>query len=120
MKTKYTDEFEKFWYLYPRRWVESSGQWVKIGKYEAFVAWKRISKQERVFIMTILPKLKSNRYTPDASRWLKKRRWEDFEQSAKKVADFKRPTLSSSKTPDMVHSDKVRKQIDKLSDSMKV
>lgn len=117
MKTNYTPEFESFWNKYPKRWVESSGSWVKIGKYEAFQAWKRLAKSEREIIMMVLPKVKANKFTPDAHRWLKKRRWEDFEikNSRKKMPIFRR---ESQKDSELVQSDKVREQVNRLATSL--
>lgn len=83
-KVKYTAAFKEFWKLWPGRWRPEGGPVIKVGKYLAFIEWKRLDREEHEFI--ILKVLRSGRlkargtqYLPDANRWLKRRGWEDFE-----------------------------------------
>ena len=43
----YSLEFETFWKDYPKRWYRRSGRYYKVGKWEAFQAWKRLSQKDR-------------------------------------------------------------------------
>lgn len=75
----YTEEFEIFWKAYPKRWNRSSGRHYKVGKWEAFHAWKRLSQKDRNDILIKVKYMKSGEFVLDAHRWLKKRRFDDME-----------------------------------------
>lgn len=75
----YTEEFEIFWKIYPKRWNRSSGKHYKVGKYEAFQAWKRLSQKDRCKILIVVKYMQDGEFVLDAHRWLKKRRFDDME-----------------------------------------
>jgi len=74
---KYTEDFEKFWEVYPK----------KIGKGEAFKAWKKI-KPSQVLQQKIIESINNQskseqwikdggQYIPNAQKWLNGSRWDD-------------------------------------------
>lgn len=79
---KYSEEFNKFWKLWPGRWQPESNRYVKVGKYEAWLEWRRLSKEDQKSVSIIVKsgriKDAGTRYLPDACRWLKRRRFDDF------------------------------------------
>ena len=75
----YTEEFERFWRAYPKRWNRESGRYYKVGKWEAFQAWKRLSNKDKADIFLKVKYMKTGQYVLDAHRWLKKRRFDDIE-----------------------------------------
>ena len=75
----YTEEFEVFWKAYPKRWNRSSGKYYKVGKWEAFQVWKRLSQKDRNDILIKVNYMKTGEFVLDAHRWLKKRRFDDIE-----------------------------------------
>lgn len=76
---KYTKDFLEFWKAYPKRWNRDSGVYYKVGKWEAFQAWKRISQKDRDNILVKVKYMKNGEFVLDAHRWLKKRRFDDIE-----------------------------------------
>ncbi len=80
--TKYTDDFESFWQLWPGRYDVDNQKTRKVGKWQAFQEWQRLSEVDSERVMTLVKsgRIKSGgtRYLPDAFRWLNKRRWEDY------------------------------------------
>ena len=76
---EYAAEFEMFWKAYPKRWNRSSGKYYKVGKWEAFQVWKRLSQKDRNDILIKVKYMKNGEFVLDAHRWLKKRRFDDIE-----------------------------------------
>lgn len=76
---QYSEEFETFWKQYPKRWVVSSGKWVKVGKWEAREEWDKLSREEQTKALAVVKKVPAGRATQDAHRWLKHRRFDDYE-----------------------------------------
>ncbi len=76
---EYTEEFEKFWRDYPKRWNRSSGKHYKVGKWEAFQVWKRLSQKDKNKILIVVKYMQTGEFVLDAHRWLKKRRFDDME-----------------------------------------
>ncbi len=70
----YTKEFKEFWQLYPGR-TNKVGRIIKQDKLGAFVEWRKLTKEERQLAMSKHPK--QGKYTPDARKWLRHKRWED-------------------------------------------
>ena len=106
MRTKYTEEFEAFWGLYPRRWIVSSGVWVKIGKRKAFRVWSRLSKDDHSDIMAVIKRFREGKFVPDAWRWLRDVGWEDFDVAPRRPPD--------KQDPELIASDKRQKAVAKL------
>lgn len=79
MKNRYTDEFMAFWLKYPGRWNESSGAYIKQGKYEAAKEWDNLNKTEKVQAMFAVTKICKGKYILDACRWLKRKMFDDFD-----------------------------------------
>jgi len=75
----YTPEFETFWKAYPERWNRSSGKHYKVGKWEAFQVWKRLSQKDKDKILLVVKYMKTGEFVLDAHKWLKKRRFDDIE-----------------------------------------
>ena len=80
--TKYSDEFQQFWKAWPGRYNSDSQQTIKVGKYQAYAEWQRLSADDKETVMQLVKsgrlKSRGTKYLPDAYRWLNKRRWEDF------------------------------------------
>lgn len=79
---KYSEDFERFWTAWPGRWRPEDRVYIKVGKYEASLEWKLLSKDDHRDIVRIVESGKVKRagtiYLPDACRWLKRKRWHDF------------------------------------------
>lgn len=83
----YTQEFENFWIVYPK----------KVGKGKAFDSWKKIkpNKQRQEQIITAIQKQKQTRqwqsdngqYIPNPATWLNQRRWDDEVEIPKNTVD---------------------------------
>ena len=80
--TNYTEDYERFWKGWPGRWKPETHRPTKVGKYEAWLEWKRLSVQDKAVAIKVVEsgrvKDAGTQYLPDASRWLHRRRWEDF------------------------------------------
>jgi hypothetical protein len=76
---KYTPDFQDFWYSYPSR-VSDAGTFVKVGKYDAFVQWRKLPVEIRQKCLMLVKNkmVKSSKFTQDACRFLSHRRWEDY------------------------------------------
>ena len=73
---KYTPEFEAFWKKFRGRWNRETDRYIKVGKYEAFQEWLRLSpcEQEKAIKVAHRP---SGQYVPDGVRWLRGKRFDD-------------------------------------------
>lgn len=75
----YTPIFEQFWKEYPPRWSDSKSVWKKCDKSGAFNEWKKLSLAEQTLALAKVASVEKSKYTPDARKWLKHKRWEDVE-----------------------------------------
>lgn len=78
-KGKYADEFLVFWNKYPERWIKSSDTKVKVGKDLAAEQWDKLSQSEQQYILRVVGRLRVGESVPDAWRWLRDRKWKDYE-----------------------------------------
>lgn len=78
-KGKYTEDFETFWEKYPTRWVPESDKHVKIGKDLAWQQWRKIGEDAHRYILGIISQMKSGKAVPDPWRWLRDKKWKDYE-----------------------------------------
>ncbi|KKK76776.1 hypothetical protein LCGC14_2860270 [marine sediment metagenome] len=81
-KEEYSKEFLAFWWKYPPRWIKSSGRYSHVGKDLAWKQWRKLSVKTQQYIWSILPVyVKSIPPTiiPDAWRWLRDKKWLDYE-----------------------------------------
>jgi hypothetical protein len=76
---KYTPDFEKFWWGYPSR-RHDDGTFVKIGKWDAFVQWRKLPVEIRQKCLMLVENkmIPCCKITKDAHRFLAHRRWEDY------------------------------------------
>jgi hypothetical protein len=76
---KYTPDFEKFWWGYPSR-RHDDGTFVKIGKWDAFVQWRKLPVEIRQKCLMLVENkiIPCCKITQDAHRFLAHRRWEDY------------------------------------------
>ena len=74
---KYTPEFEAFWTCWKGRWNRENDSYAKVGKYEAFQVWGKLTpdEQQKAIATAHRP---SGQYVPDAVRWLKGKRFDDY------------------------------------------
>ncbi len=72
----YTEQFELFWKKFKGRWNEDWSSYDKGGKREAFEEWEKLKIEEQRQAWSVAHKTGS-KITPDACRWLKKKRFED-------------------------------------------
>lgn len=87
--TEYDDNFEAFWSLYPKRWHKDSDKHVKIGKAKAWERWRFMRKKDQLHTMAILPVFTREcdaRIYPDAWRWLRDKKYEDYDLEKAKPA----------------------------------
>jgi len=76
----YTDEFEIFWKIYPKRWNRDLGVYVKRKKWPAFEKWQKLSQVIRNDCLTKVRLIKQTEGTPrDCVTWLNQRGWDDIE-----------------------------------------
>ena len=78
---KYTVQFEQFWKLYPGR-TNDRGRIIKNDKERAALVWMKLTTEQRKLAMTNHPE--QGRYTPDARKWLKYKRWQDEDVTEQK------------------------------------
>lgn len=76
-KVKYTSEFEFFWTKFKGRWSPDKDRYVKVGKFEAFQEWCKLTVEEQKKATAVADSV-SGKYTPDACRWLKRKLFDDF------------------------------------------
>lgn len=101
--TKYDDNFLAFWSLYPERWIKDSDRRVKLGKAKAWEGWRFMRKADQQHAMAVLPLFKMTndaRYIPDAWRWLRDKKYEDYEPGEPKK---KQPEKTTSVLHDMAY-----------------
>lgn len=79
IKNRYTDDFLEFWVKYPSRWNRDSDRLYKVGKWDAMQEWAKLSIEERELALVAVRRLRRGQYILDAHRWLKKRRFDDYE-----------------------------------------
>jgi len=76
----YTEEFETFWKLYPKRWNRDLGVYVKRKKWPAFEKWQKLSQAIRNECLAKARLIKATEGTPrDCVTWLNQRGWDDIE-----------------------------------------
>lgn len=83
-EAEYTKEFESFWKKFKGRWNPDKGKYIKVGKHEAFEEWRKLSLDEQRAAWRAAGKT-GDKFTPDACRWLKNRRFDDYQNEEKKV-----------------------------------
>lgn len=76
---EYTEEFKYFWKQWKGRWNKEDDTYTKVGKREAFAEWEKLSLDDKRWAAAVADRTKGE-YTPDACRWLKHRRFEDFKK----------------------------------------
>lgn len=75
--TKYTEAFELFWRCYPPRWSETRNVWRRADKPGAFAEWQKLTPDEMIAALQSARKEEMSKWTPDARKWLKHKRWQD-------------------------------------------
>ncbi len=76
----YTEEFETFWKLYPKRWNRDMGGYVKRKKWPAFEKWQKLDQAIRNECLAKARLIKATEGTPrDCVTWLNQRGWDDIE-----------------------------------------
>lgn len=73
----YSEEFELFWKKFKGRWKPETDEYVKVGKYDAFQEWQKLTVDEQRRAWTAADRVKGE-YVPDACRWLKRKLFDDF------------------------------------------
>lgn len=116
-KEEYSKEFLVFWAAYPRRWIKSSDRYVKIGKEDAWTEWRRLSEAEQKWAMYSVKFERTTEFIPDAHRWLKHKRFKDYDYVKPVV---KRESIKPAKDSELVKSDLVREQVNKLAKGMEM
>ena len=77
---EYTQEFETFWALYPKRWNRDLGGYVKRKKWPAFEKWQKLPQSIRNDCLAKARLIKATEGTPrDCVTWLNQRGWDDIE-----------------------------------------
>lgn len=75
----YTREFELFWERFKGRWDTEKSEYIKVGKDLAFEQWEKLSLEDKRWAWWAADK-PSGKYVPDAFRWLRDRKFEDYER----------------------------------------
>lgn len=117
---EFSEEFTMFWKRFPYRWIQSSRSKAKVGKYEAWEEWQKLSDNIRQYIFKILPQMRSGEAVPDAWRWLAKKRWTDYElprkplsPEAAAIADGALKSVPQEKSMAVKANEQVRKLLGK-------
>ena len=76
--TQYSPEFIEFWKRYPARYIPSSGRHVKLNKFKAWKVWKGMSLGDKRDAWRYANRKGSEKFVPDAFRWLRDKCWEDY------------------------------------------
>lgn len=74
----YSVEYNKFWAVFPKRYIKRSNSWVKRGKYDGWEVWQNMTEEEQGLALALVVNEKAAEATQDVHRWLKGRRWEDY------------------------------------------
>lgn len=79
-KGKYSPEFESFWKKFKGRYIPDDDRHEKGSKLLAFEEWEKLSldDQRKAWKVADRPK---GKMVPDGCRWLKNRRFDDFDRS---------------------------------------
>lgn len=76
----YTEEFETFWSLYPKRWSRDLSVYIKRKKWPAFEKWQKLDQAIRNDCLAKARLIKATEGTPrDCVTWLNQRGWDDIE-----------------------------------------
>lgn len=81
-KPKYTEEFMRFWYRYPKQLYRNSGKWLRPDKAGAFKEWELLDDEDKAHAMYSVEfyrALKTEAFTWHARRWLFGRRFDDWD-----------------------------------------
>lgn len=116
--SRYSEEFERFWKLYPARWNRDSHKRYKVGKWDAMQEWKRLSAEEKQIAFIAVKSLRSGEFVQDAHRWLKHKRFDDIELKQKKSNEPNAYIGRDGKTH--LINEKFNRMTKKLADKMKV
>lgn len=104
--TKFSKEFEDFWYYYPTRYIRTSGLYVKLNKQKAWLVWKGMNDNDRKLARQAISRLpKTAEWIPDAFRWLRDSRWLDYQMPRKQptmASDAKSTVNPATSTPKTV------------------
>ena len=76
---EYTDEFEKFWKRWKGRWNPEKSKYIKVGKHNAFLVWEKLTIDDQRQAWWAADKV-SGKYVPVAERWLRDRKFDDYEK----------------------------------------
>ncbi len=89
MRTKYSQDFEMFWRLYPDRWDRDQRVRIKRKKAPAFEKWLKLSNEIKAECLTIAKQIKFSEGSSirDCVTWLNQKGWEDM-----RPKDNHRPT----------------------------
>lgn len=115
---EYTPEFVKFWKRFKGRWSQEKDIYIKVGKFEAFAEWKKLTIEEQRRAWRAADRV-SGKYTPDACRWLKRKMFDDFFTAETGMEEGKRRPPPKRKDPELVTQAKVQEQVKKLADNLK-
>ena len=80
----YSESFLLFWRAFKGRWNADKSRFDKGGKEEAFIEWELLTLDQRKRAVKVAGKT-GDKLTKDACRWLKYKRWEDFETEVNPV-----------------------------------
>jgi len=76
-KANYSENFEKFWKKFKGRWIRDDNRHEKGSKFEAFEEWQKLSLEDQRKAWLMADRHRGER-VPDGCRWLKNRRFDDF------------------------------------------
>lgn len=107
--------FESFWRAYPSRWIKSSGRYTKVGKELAWQQFGKLSEEEVDWALFAVYKEKSSETIPDAHRWLRDKKFKDFDRNATPVRIAKPP---DPLVKEMAFNDKRRTELNKLAQNL--
>ena len=78
----YTEDFQKFWQAYPKRWSRSMHGYIKRKKAPAFKTWQKLSPEIKSKCLRIVKKIKysEGEAVRDCVTWLNQEGWDDIEE----------------------------------------
>ena len=114
----YTQEFETFWKLFPKRWHTGLGVYIKRKKWPAFESWQKLSQAIRNDCLAKARLIKATEGTPrDCVSWLNQKGWDDIElpkPKPKALPAAITPKLRTVESHIVNMNNKRNEQIDKL------
>ena len=123
MRTKYSEDFEMFWKLYPKRWDRQARFLIKRKKAPAYESWQKLSNEIKAECLMNAKKIKSfeGSSVRDCVTWLNQKGWiemrpEEVQPTNAQIQEMARDLLKEVPKP-INFEEEANKQTRKLRNS---